>query len=216
VRFDSPPEYSDVSPPRRIWAPSLGFLPPSRRQLSMSTYRGHPKPATFRPRRFSRPRRLPPSTASWVCFAPQPRPGFALQGFSLAQSRSGSSPAAALLSLTPCPCLVTWFPRARSARTRTLAFRAFLRVRIRCDLRGFRPLITRSPPELHPPSGSSSHPPPATSRWNRPRPSKVLGELRRCDLWISCETHSPVRGSWPSLIHRRSAGVRASCCLPWM
>jgi len=36
--------------------------------------------ATFRPRRFSRPRRFPPPPALRVCFAPQPRPGFALQG----------------------------------------------------------------------------------------------------------------------------------------
>jgi hypothetical protein len=36
--------------------------------------------ATFRPRRFSRPRRFAPPLALRVYFAPQPRPGFALQG----------------------------------------------------------------------------------------------------------------------------------------
>lgn len=36
--------------------------------------------ATFRPRRFSRPRRVTPPRALWVCFTPQPRPGFSLQG----------------------------------------------------------------------------------------------------------------------------------------
>jgi len=37
--------------------------------------------ATFRPRRSTRPRRLAPPHALWVCFAPQPRTGFSLQGF---------------------------------------------------------------------------------------------------------------------------------------
>jgi len=41
---------------------------------------GHPKPASFRPRRFSRPRRLAPPPALRVCFAPQPRPGFRSPG----------------------------------------------------------------------------------------------------------------------------------------
>jgi hypothetical protein len=36
---------------------------------------------TFRPRRSSRPRRLAPPRALRVCFTPQPRPGFSLQGF---------------------------------------------------------------------------------------------------------------------------------------
>jgi hypothetical protein len=43
---------------------------------------GFPLPElTVRPRRFARPRRLAPPPALRVCFAPQPRPGFALQGF---------------------------------------------------------------------------------------------------------------------------------------
>jgi len=59
-----------------------GFVP--RRDVS---YRsplptGFPGPAlTFRPRRFSRPRRFPPPLALRICFIPQPRPGFSLQGF---------------------------------------------------------------------------------------------------------------------------------------
>ena len=43
--------------------------------------RGIPALASFRPRRFSRPRRFAPPPALRVYFAPQPRPGFALQGF---------------------------------------------------------------------------------------------------------------------------------------
>ena len=47
----------------------------------------------FRPRRFTRPRRLAPPSALRVCFAPLPRPGFSLQGFSLPRSRTASSAA---------------------------------------------------------------------------------------------------------------------------
>jgi len=38
---------------------------------------------------------------SRVCFTPQPRPGFTLQGFPPARSRASSSPAAALVSFAP-------------------------------------------------------------------------------------------------------------------
>lgn len=44
-------------------------------------------PPMFHPQRFSRSRWVPPPCATWVCFAPQPRAGFALQGFSLPLSR---------------------------------------------------------------------------------------------------------------------------------
>jgi hypothetical protein len=95
-------------------APPLGFPAPSRhnqrspltRSLACARHlvAGLPKPASFRPRRFSRPRRLPPPLTSRVCFTPQPRPGFALQGFPFARSRTGSSPAVALMSFTPASC----------------------------------------------------------------------------------------------------------------
>jgi hypothetical protein len=57
-------------------------VPSSRRQPAASTHaRGIPVPhASVRPRRFSRPRRFTPPLALRVCFTPQPRPGFALQG----------------------------------------------------------------------------------------------------------------------------------------
>jgi hypothetical protein len=42
---------------------------------------------TFHPQRFSRSRWLTPPSATWVCFAPQPRAGFTLQGFSLPLGR---------------------------------------------------------------------------------------------------------------------------------
>jgi hypothetical protein len=43
---------------------------------------GVPCRPSFRPRRFARPRRLPPRCTWWACFIPLPRPGFSLQGFS--------------------------------------------------------------------------------------------------------------------------------------
>jgi hypothetical protein len=61
--------------------------------------RGSHASQPFRPRRFSRPRRLAPPSGSWVCFTPLPRPGFALQGFCLARRRIVSS-------TTPCPLVV--------------------------------------------------------------------------------------------------------------
>lgn len=50
-----------------------------------------PWPPSFRPRRFSRPRRLPPLWAPRACFIPLPRPGFTLQGVSqIFRSKSSS------------------------------------------------------------------------------------------------------------------------------
>jgi hypothetical protein len=95
ARFPSPTEFLASLPARRLPAPStfLGVSCPIAAQPAESTYtvpsfhqaprRGHPKPTSFRPRRFSRPRRLPPPLTLRVCFTPQPRPGFALQGFLL-------------------------------------------------------------------------------------------------------------------------------------
>jgi len=79
-------------------APSVGFLPWSRHQPAASSKHGHPKPAPFRPRRFSRPRRLAPPPALRVCFAPQPHPEPALQGVSPRRSRTASSTARTLVS----------------------------------------------------------------------------------------------------------------------
>jgi hypothetical protein len=107
------------------WSPLARRLAPSCRR--------RPKPASFRPRRFSRPRRFPPPRALWVCFTPQPRPGFTLQGFAPPHSRTSSSPAVALVSLPPSPCrLILIF----GARREPLAFRALLRAEIRCEHAG--------------------------------------------------------------------------------
>jgi len=61
--------------------PSLGLPALFATSTSSIVVTGFPQPITFRPRRFSRPRRFEPPLALWVCFTPQPRPGFALQGF---------------------------------------------------------------------------------------------------------------------------------------
>ena len=105
VRFPSPAESLEPLPALRLSAP--GYLPwgflPHRGMIGgvhlpapcfrSAPHRGHPKPASFRPRRFSRPRRIAPPPTSRAYFIPQPRPGFALQGLPLAGSRTGSSPA---------------------------------------------------------------------------------------------------------------------------
>jgi hypothetical protein len=83
-------------------------------------------PLPFRPRRFARPRRFTPPTGSWACFIPLPRPGFTLQGMSLAHSRS------VFRRLVPSR---RWRRRAasvaRSATHRRPALRAFIRARVR-------------------------------------------------------------------------------------
>jgi hypothetical protein len=90
---------------------------------------------------------------SRVYFTPQPRPGFALQGLPLVSSRTGSSPAVALMPLpvVPAPSFTQVLQGA------VLAFRALLRSPVRCSTRRVRPRTTRYPPELQPPSGFSSH-----------------------------------------------------------
>lgn len=86
-------------------APPLGFrLPFAAPACGVHTRRGSHSPSLFRPRRFSRPRRFPPPHTLWACFIPQPRPGFALQGFSPPPSRAASSASRALLPLATLPC----------------------------------------------------------------------------------------------------------------
>jgi hypothetical protein len=108
----------------RIRAPSLGFAPHRDISWRSPLSAGSPKPASFRPRRFSRPRRLPPSPALRVYFTPQPRPGLTLQGFSLRRSRTTSSVAVALMSFdrTLYPRLAPRTPKMRP-RLQGLALR---------------------------------------------------------------------------------------------
>jgi hypothetical protein len=154
VRFALPSEFpSHRRPGSTVRAPSLGFHPSSRHRHAESTLAGVPSPLRsvldvshvldgFL-------LRLP----SRVCFTPQPRPGFALQGLPLVRSRTGSSPAVALMPLpvVPTPSFTQVLQDA------ALAYRALLRSPVRCSTRRFRPRTTRYPPELHPPSGFPFH-----------------------------------------------------------
>ena len=60
---------------------------------------------TFRPRRFSRPRRFAPSILSWACFIPLPRPGFASGVSSRHPVRADSSPSRSSPPLVSSSCL---------------------------------------------------------------------------------------------------------------
>jgi hypothetical protein len=146
VRFRSSPESLDPTPPSafRLRAPSMGSHASFATSASGVHDRGHPKPAPFRPRRFSRPRRLAPLPALRVCFTPQPRPRFALQGVSLRHGRAGSSPASALLSLARLPC-----PRINVGARKTSPPSGLCSVPESVAVRGcLGPGTTRSPPEL--------------------------------------------------------------------
>lgn len=70
--------------PRGSWIEKRlpwGSSPSSRHQQMASTHcAGHPTLRYVPPWRFARPRRFAPPPALRVCFTPQPRPGFALQG----------------------------------------------------------------------------------------------------------------------------------------
>jgi hypothetical protein len=117
MSFTSPTEVQPLRtcPALACEAPPLGFRSPSRHQQRESTCeRASQARPTVRPRRFSRPRRLPPLPALRVCFTPQPRPGFTFQGF---------SPAARPERLVGAPCPpVGWqlSPAAELPRRRQL------------------------------------------------------------------------------------------------
>jgi hypothetical protein len=114
-----------------------GCGPSSRHHRPASMLRASQLPPPFRPRRFTRPRRFAPPSGSWVCFTPLPRPGFALQGMSLARSRAVSSTSRALSSLAPprcsgCPKRHTSSPRPQgfsSVRETVVATPGFSRRR---------------------------------------------------------------------------------------
>jgi len=125
------------SPPSRVRRRCLHRqrLPWGSRSLFATSPTGvrAPEPPSsrvpFRPRRFSRPRRLSPPTGLRVCFTPLPRPGFALQGFSLASS------CADFHRRCSCPLAVGRRPAddvATAATNLRLDLRALFRLRIRC------------------------------------------------------------------------------------
>jgi len=121
--FRSPSEFTNPHPPKVcLRSPSThlpGLHSPSRHQTAASTaidhlrslsHTGVPPPAPVRPRRFTRPRRFSPPRSLRVYFTPQPRPGFALQGFAPSTSRTSSSLAVALVSFAPASYRVATAP----------------------------------------------------------------------------------------------------------
>jgi hypothetical protein len=106
VRFVAPPESLEPPPVPALMSgtPSRGFRPSSRCQSAESTLAGIPSPLRSAHDVSHVLDGLLLHKPSRVYFTPQPRPGFALQGFSLARSRTGSSPAVALMSFTHRPC----------------------------------------------------------------------------------------------------------------
>lgn len=132
-----------------VWVP---FATPAQRVHRPARI---PTSPSFRPQRFSRSRRFAPLFASWACFIPQPRPGFAFQGLSPLPSRLDSSPSRSLLDVGGA-CL----PPAERARPRAPAPSASpSRVSSRQRSVAAAPVFsrddTRSPPRLPAPSGFS-------------------------------------------------------------
>jgi len=120
---------SNLPRARMRGAPSLGFRSQSRYEPRRSTCeRASQARPTFRPRCFAHPRRFALSTTSWVCFTPQPRPGFTFQGF-VPTAQPGR------LVGGPCPRVVDRLRLPSRCRDRSsyadLAFRALIRVAIR-------------------------------------------------------------------------------------
>jgi len=120
------PSASSLLHASRCEAPSLGFRALFATSASGIVAMGVLLPNAFRPRRFSRPRRFQPPPALQVYFTPQPRPGFTLQGFCLASSRTISSMAVALSSLTNPRCQLP------GATLIDPVLRALLCCRVRC------------------------------------------------------------------------------------
>jgi len=111
----------------------------------------------FRPRRFTRPRRVVPCLALRVCFAPLPRPGFSLQGFD---------------PVVPWCCLVD------SLAPSTLSNRSLPKVALRRHERSSRP--RGFAPHDNPgsrPTGISRRPHPIPS-WDSPPPGSSLQTRR--------------------------------------
>ena len=131
--------------------PSLGFHPSSRCQLAESTFAGVP-PAMFRPRRFSRPRRLTPPPTFAGLFHPATTSRVRSSGCSPREKPYGLDARRCPLVVCPAPLP----PVARRRQRTTPAFRAFLFSRVRDGRWLFRPPPARYPPELRPSSGSPS------------------------------------------------------------
>jgi hypothetical protein len=102
--FDSPPEFDETVPTAcRLRLGGSSHEVPRLFAPSTSRVRRHDgfhATAAVRPQVFATSRRLAPRYASRAYSIPLARPGFSLQGLSLAGSRHGSSPRSCLLAVT--------------------------------------------------------------------------------------------------------------------
>jgi len=196
VRLASSSECLEPSSDRRLPTP-IAFHEVSF-PIATSTGRVHlrepaPKLASFRPRRFARPRRLAPLPVLRVCFTPQPRPGFTLQGF-----LPPASPYELVARRDPHAVAVLSpgrrLPDDATATTPDLG--ALLDAEIRRRSRTVSPRPARSPPELHLPRVLLRAP--RRRRLGpllRPWPFAALDVLTVRDLIDPFRPTSPVQGS---------------------
>jgi len=128
--FDSPPEFDETVPTARRLRLGSPFREVSRLIApSVSQVRrrdGFQTTAAVRPQVFTTSRRFAPRYTLRACFIPLARPGFSLQGLSLAGSRHGSSPRSCLHAVTASQAPL----RATDSK---LDFKALLSRRVRCD-----------------------------------------------------------------------------------
>lgn len=134
---------------RRSTAPLLGFDIPHHDLDRRCPLGAAPSQATatFRPRRFSHPRRFTPPSASRACFIPLPCSGFSLQGVSLSTEPLQVSLAVALVPLDSPSSGVT------QARRRALDFKALLSARVRLPTQAVKPTPVPCPSWASPPPG---------------------------------------------------------------
>jgi hypothetical protein len=174
--------------PRSLRAPSMGFLPSSRRQPAASTSAAASKP----------PLRsvlgVPPALDGLLRHRPcrfvSPRSrvqGSPFRGSFLRRSRTGSSPAVALLSLNRLACKPE-LPRSCSSST-ALAFRALLRTGVSSLCAGVTRRRTDSPLELR---LLRVRLPSPWSRFHGPSLHGLCGSLLRIRRWTF--EVSPTRG----------------------
>ena len=200
VRFAPLQSFSVPNPPLafRSAAPSLGSPPSSRRQSVESTSREasraplrsvHDVSHVLDGFRLHRPLR--------VCFTPLPRPGFALRGFPLSPSRTGSRP--------PLPSCRSRLPPAAGCPTapRTCARLQGLvsecqSVVERGGLAHDRPAPSLSFSSLG--FSSGHHGRVFVRRVLRSRPFSVLSVSVTPSLTCCFQPASPVRGSLPAVL----------------
>jgi hypothetical protein len=172
-RLHASSEYSRPVPAPRLSALSAfhGVAVPLRDLSLRRRHGGFPGPPSFRPRRFSRPRRFDPPPALRVCFTPQPRPGFHPSGVfplcTAAPSRRWPVPSRRL-------AVVTCWQLPTSASFHGPALRALFRAESPLPKRRCYPTPGPIPSWAFSSSRYSLFPPPRSP--SRPRPLMALAK----------------------------------------